>query len=198
MVSSGLASTVPMQLASYMKTISMRAIVKWTSREAQCEADALVATRSFELLDPALRLLVAADQLRWEILLEVLVMDVWQSWSIVQSMVRDCSHTEEGSRSAGSPRKNSEKAIHGEMLVFRDLFFLVIIVIGVHSYLVPVSANVFFFIPWSYCYVRLWCSTCLPYFPQFISLLSVFTCGRFFSYVLSPSRIFGMLLISVR
>ena len=65
------ASAVLMELACYMKKMSIRAVVEWASREGIMEADRL-ANGDHGAFDPDLRIPVSADSLSWVILLEAL------------------------------------------------------------------------------------------------------------------------------
>ena len=61
------ASAVLMELAAYMKKMSLRTVVEWTPREGNREADKL-ANGQWDDFDEALRIPVAAADLVWEIL----------------------------------------------------------------------------------------------------------------------------------
>ena len=63
------ASAVLMELASYMRRMSLRTVVEWVPRERNKEADRL-ANGNAEDFDPSLRIDVSASTLSWDILPE--------------------------------------------------------------------------------------------------------------------------------
>ena len=65
------ASAVLMELASYMRRMSLRTVVEWVPREGNKEADKL-ANGNAEDFDPSLRIVVSASTLSWDILPEAL------------------------------------------------------------------------------------------------------------------------------
>ena len=65
------ASAVLMELASYMRRMSLRTVVEWEPREGNKEADKL-ANGNAEDFDPSLRINVSASTLSWDILPEAL------------------------------------------------------------------------------------------------------------------------------
>ena len=65
------ASAVLMELASYMRRMSLRTVVEWAPREGNKEADWL-ANGNAEDFDPSLRIDVSASTLSWDILPEAL------------------------------------------------------------------------------------------------------------------------------
>ena len=65
------ASAVLMELASYMRRMSLRTVVEWVPREGNKEADRL-ANGNAEDFDPSLRIDVSTSTLSWDILPEAL------------------------------------------------------------------------------------------------------------------------------
>ena len=65
------ASAVLMELASYMRRMSLRTVVVWVRREGNKEADRL-ANGNAEDFEPSLRIDVSASTLSWDILPEAL------------------------------------------------------------------------------------------------------------------------------
>ena len=61
------ASAVLMELATYMKKMSLRTVVEWAPREANREADKL-ANGQFDDFDEALRIPVTTKDLVWDVL----------------------------------------------------------------------------------------------------------------------------------